>query len=104
MDPPIFCLSYFMAKNGKVNELMKALYHLIEPTLSEPDCLQYELARDIKNPNFLIMIEKFSSEKALAEHENKPYVKHFMDNEMSQLCKEVTWHEAAIINSFIQND
>ena len=94
---PILCLSYFTARDGQLENLIQALSSLIEPTRREPGCLQYELAQDVKQDNFLIMIEKFTSKQSLADHENQPYVKQFVDNEMNRLCSEVTWHEAHLI-------
>ena len=92
----IYCLSYFRAKPGCVDELIKALSALLEPTRAEDGCLLYELAIDDTNPNFLIMVEKFIDKQALAFHEQQDYVKHFVEQFMGALCDKVTWHEAAL--------
>jgi quinol monooxygenase YgiN len=88
----VVCLSYFRAKPQYRDELIQALLNLIEPTRAEPGCLQYDLLLDKENPNFLIMAEKFDSQKALDDHEQQPYIKHFVEHFMSQYCEEVTWN------------
>ena len=93
-ERPIICLSYFTAREDQLENLINALSALIEPTRRNKECLQYELVQDIKNPNLLIMIEKFTSQQALANHENQPHIKSFVENDMDRLCSEVTWHEA----------
>ncbi len=97
IDGPIYCLSYFLAKDGQVDELTTALKNLIPATQKEEGCLLYELAVDLSNANFLIMIEKFVNEKALAFHETQPYIRHFVEKVMNNLCEKVTWHEAKVI-------
>lgn len=88
-----------MAKQGYLDELIKAITKLIEPTRLEPGCLQYELLLDTENSHFLIMLEKFIDLKALEEHENQPYIKHFVENEMSLLCEHVSWNVARQIDA-----
>lgn len=88
-NTPIFCLSYFTAYDGQLENLIEALSALIKPTNQEPGCLLYELAQDVHRPNFLIMVEKLTSKEALADHESQTYVKNFVENEMNVLCQEV---------------
>ncbi len=95
---PIFCFSYFTAKEDCLKELIDALTSLIEPTKAEAGCLQYDLVQDTKDPNFLIMVEKFSSKQALDEHVAQPYISHFVDNIMYQLCDKVVWNEAEYLD------
>lgn len=38
------------------------------------------------------MLEKFKSLQALTFHENQPYIKYFVENEMNQYCEKVTWN------------
>ncbi len=94
MTTEVYCLSYFHAKPEYRTALIDALLKLIEPTRAEQHCLQYELLLDNDNPNFLIMLEKFTTQQALDEHEQQPYIKHFVDHEMEQYCEKITWNVA----------
>lgn len=95
----IYCLSYFLAKQEHRDSLIESLNKLIEPTRAEKGCLQYELLLDIENPNFIIMLEKFASQQALNDHEQKAYIKYFVENEMWQYCENVTWNVAREIRN-----
>ncbi len=88
----ITCISYFHAKPEYRDVLIEALLSLVEPTRSESGCLQYELVLDNADPNFLIMVEKFVTQKALDEHEQQPYIVEFVETVMNQYCNKVTWH------------
>lgn len=99
LSKPIYCFSYFLAKPGSRDELIKALTKLIEPTHHEPGCLQYELLADTENTHFLIMLEKFADQKALDLHEQQTYIKAFVENEMNLLCEHVSWNVAKQIDN-----
>jgi quinol monooxygenase YgiN len=88
-----------LAKPGARDELIKALTKLVEPTRLEPGCLQYELLADTENTHFFIMLEKFADQKALELHEEQPYIKHFVENEMNLLCEQVSWNVAKQIDN-----
>ncbi len=84
------------AKKDKV-ELVKAeLLKLIEPSLKENGCLQYDLHQDNKNPEIFTFFEKWETRDLWCNHMNndhlKAYVKAtdgavdvFTVNEMSQI-------------------
>lgn len=97
VNTEVYCFSYFVAKPIHRENLINALLALINPTRSETGCLQYELLIDNENPNFLIMLEKFTSQTALDEHEQQPYIKYFVENEMELYCEKVSWHLASVI-------
>lgn len=90
----VYCLSYFHARQEHREDLINALSKLIEPTRAEKGCLQYELLLDNKNPDFMIMLEKFTTLEALNNHEQKPYIKYFVENQMQQYCEKVSWNVA----------
>jgi len=90
----IYCLSYFYAKPPHRGELIATLLKLVEPTRAEAGCLQYDLLLDNENPNFLILVEKFIDRKALADHQELPHIKHFIDKQMDQFCEKVIWNVA----------
>lgn len=95
-----FCLSYFQAKPQHRDELIRELLKLVEPTRQEPGCIEYELFLDNKDPNFIILSSKFVNQKALDDHEEKPYVVHFLEGPMAKYCEKVTWNEALEIKNF----
>lgn len=98
MASEIHCFSYFLAKEECRAQLLTALQRLIPLTHQETHCLQYELLVDIDNPLYFIMVERFTSAAALAEHENQPYIKNFVDNEMDVYCEKVHWNVAQKID------
>jgi quinol monooxygenase YgiN len=87
----------FVAKEGKADELLQAMYALIKPTRQEEGCLRYELHQSVSNPRECTMIEKFESEKALNFHIAQPYFQNFAETTMKEIventsikiCKEI---------------
>jgi quinol monooxygenase YgiN len=90
----VVCLSYFQAKPEFRDELVEELLKLVEPTRDEPGCILYELLADDQDPNYLIMLEKFTSDKALDLHEKQPYIVRFVKGPMLKYCEKVTWNVA----------
>ena len=59
------------------DEFKAALRALVEPSSQEPECLRYELYRDIDHEGDFILIESWRNQAALDEHMGKPYFKVF---------------------------
>lgn len=78
-------------------ELVKTeLLKLIEPTLQEAGCLQYDLQQDNENPAAFLFYENWESRELWQEHMNNPHlaayikategaVASFTINEMTKL-------------------
>lgn len=81
----IHCVARFLAKSGKVDELVERLRKLIPDTLSEDGCIGYELTREIQYTGShgekwdVCLIEKWKSRVDFDLHCTKPYITHFFD-------------------------
>ncbi len=86
----VVCVAQFTAKEGKEEELLRALHSLIEPTHKEKGYIRYELNQAIDNPCTITFIEKFKSKEAFEFHCSTPYIKGFFDNIAPPLMEGVT--------------
>ena len=88
----VFCVEYFYAKAGYREQLIESLLKLVEPTRSEPGCLQYDLIQDNKDPNLIILLVKFTDKNTMAKHESQDFIKQFAENEMKHYCEKLIWN------------
>lgn len=59
----------FAVKPEHIDEFLElARTTMVEPTLSEPGCVRYELWQDRSEPGRFAMVEEWESEQALATH------------------------------------
>ena len=66
------------ANPGKI-ELVKAeLLKLIEPTLKEAGCIQYDLHQDNENPAVFMFYENWESRELWQEHMNNTHLAEYM--------------------------
>lgn len=63
------------ATSGKEEELKQALLEVIEPSRSEPGCLDYRLHQDITDPNIFLLHETWESQDKHALQFEKNYIK-----------------------------
>ncbi len=89
-----YCVEYFYAKPGCRDQLAAGLLKLINPTKAEEGCLQYDLLRDNKDPNLIILLVKFSNEETMKAHENNNFIQEFAEGIMKQYCERFTWNDA----------
>ncbi|HHA2248457.1 putative quinol monooxygenase [Enterobacter ludwigii] len=81
----IHCVARFLAKTGKVDELVESLRKLIPDTLSEDGCAGYELTREIQYSGAhgekwdVCLIEKWKSREDFDLHCARPYITHFFE-------------------------
>jgi quinol monooxygenase YgiN len=84
------------AHNDKVEFVKAELLKLIEPTLKEAGCIQYDLHQDNEDPSVFVFYEQWESRELLQEHLNSPHligyvkategmVSSFVLNEMTKL-------------------
>jgi quinol monooxygenase YgiN len=86
----IVCVAQFIAKEGKEDELLRALHSLLEPTHKEEGHIRYELNQAIDNPRAITFIEKFKSQEAFDFHCSTSYIKGFFDEVAPPLMEGVT--------------
>jgi quinol monooxygenase YgiN len=78
LDDTIILNVHIKAAAGKGPELLAKLSALLEPSRSEPGCLQYLLHTDPEDPDKLMFYEAFANQKALDEHLAAPYFQAFL--------------------------
>ena len=71
------CLAEFIARPGKVQELIDHLSLLISPTTQEKGCISYALHQDLHQSEKLTMIEIFKSKEDFDFHSTQPYIDDF---------------------------
>lgn len=74
----ICLLAEFVLKPGSLEELMPVLKDLVNGSRAEDGNISYDLAHDPKNPDRLIVIEKWISDKAIEEHNASPHFQNFL--------------------------
>jgi quinol monooxygenase YgiN len=63
------------AKPGKEEATRNALLGLVDPTRSEPGCVQYDLHESTETPGVFVFFEKWVDQDALEQHLEKPYLR-----------------------------
>lgn len=81
----VVCVAEFFAKEGKVQELIKALHVLMKPTHSEAGCIRYELNQRTDNPSGITFIEKWRDRQAFDDHCATQYITHFFNSVRPEL-------------------
>ena len=66
------------AKSDKVDLVKSELAKLIEPTLAEEGCLQYDLHQDNENPAHFMFYENWESRDLWQAHMNNQHLKDYM--------------------------
>lgn len=67
-------IARFKAKHDKADQAKQALMALVAPSRSEPGCINYDLHQEPGDPTLFLFYENWTSQKALDEHANKPYL------------------------------
>lgn len=62
------------AHNDKVEFVKAELLKLIEPTLKEAGCIQYDLHQDNEDPSVFVFYEQWESRELLQAHLNSPHL------------------------------
>lgn len=75
----ILCIAQFISKQGREEELYKALLTLLEPTRAEPGCISYNLHQNVENSSIFTMTECFESKEAFDFHSTQPYLQYFRE-------------------------
>ena len=66
------------AKKDRIDLVKSELLKLIEPTLKETGCIQYELHQDNKNPTVFMFYENWKNRELWQEHMNNPHLAGFL--------------------------
>ncbi|MGO7733120.1 antibiotic biosynthesis monooxygenase [Rhizobium leguminosarum] len=73
MTTPLTLVATLTAKPEHADEFVAIINGLIEPTLNEEGCIDYNLHRSNDNPNEFVLIEHWRSRQDLDDHFKQPY-------------------------------
>ena len=78
MSKKLTVVARIEANAGKI-ELVKAeLLKLVEPTLKEAGCIQYDLHQDNENPAVFLFYENWESRELWQKHMNNAHIFEYM--------------------------
>ena len=92
MAEPLTLIAFLRAREGAEEELGRRLTALIEPTLREPGCIDYQLHRSNSDPAQWILYENWRSQAALDLHFQMQYLKQMLADFPRLLSKEMELH------------
>ena len=64
----VYVVARFRAREGQERNLTQVLTRLVEPTLREPGCVQYDLVQGAEDPRDICIIEHWVDEASLQRH------------------------------------
>lgn len=73
----VVVVSINTAKPGQVAKLEAAMRALIEPSRRDPGFIQYDLHRDLDDPDTLVFVERWQSRALLDQHLQMPHIQAF---------------------------
>ena len=77
MSQPFTAIATLIAKPGQQDALEQALRALVEPSRAEDGCSQYDLHRDLADPQVCYVIEHWASEEILHTHNASAHFQNF---------------------------
>ena len=84
MSNPLTIVAKIEANPDKVDLVKAELLKLIEPTLAEAGCIQYDLHQDNENPAVFLFFENWESRELWQEHmKNENLAKYMLATEGS---------------------
>jgi quinol monooxygenase YgiN len=89
MKPGCSLIAYLHAKPEKREELLKLLQSFVEPSRSEPACVDYHLHVSNDDPNLFVFYENWRTRKELDEHLQTPILTSFWSRRLDLLEKDV---------------
>ncbi|QAX83164.1 antibiotic biosynthesis monooxygenase [Pseudomonas sp. DTU12.3] len=77
MSQPFTAIATLIAKPGQQDLLEQGLRALVAPSRAEDGCSQYDLHRDLTDPQVFYVIEHWASEEILQAHNASVHFLHF---------------------------
>lgn len=74
MSDNLVIIARIEANAGKESQVRTALSNLIEPTLKEAGCIQYDLHQDNDNPALFLFYEVWESRELWQDHLKSPHI------------------------------
>lgn len=72
--PNLVIIAKITAVEGKSEAAKAALLELVEPTLKEAGCIQYDFHQDLKNPHLFYAYEIWESMEHLGAHGKSAHI------------------------------
>jgi quinol monooxygenase YgiN len=73
-DATVVCVSHLHAAAEAEDRLREVLSGLVDPSLHEPSCLQYQILRRLDSRSEFLIVERWRSETAFRRHCERPNV------------------------------
>ena len=73
-------IAKWKAKPGAEDRLYEALRSLVEPTLAEQGCINYDLHRSIEDPGLFMFYENWTSRPLWERHMESQHLQEFSAN------------------------
>lgn len=80
MTENLIIMATIKAKPSAEKLVEKELLKLIEPTLKEKGCIQYDLHKDNNEPNVFVFYEQWESRDLWQAHMNSKHLSDYMQN------------------------
>jgi quinol monooxygenase YgiN len=87
-------LALFKAKPGKEEALEQALRNMVQPTLAEDGCINYDLHCSANNKAEFMFYENWTSQEAHAKHNAAPHIESWRkkkDELLETDCVVTAW-------------
>lgn len=75
----LFIFARFHARDGKENDVEKAIREVIFPTRNEAGCLSIHAFRSMRDARFFYVHAKWKDESAFENHIRLPHTKRFVE-------------------------
>jgi quinol monooxygenase YgiN len=82
---------------GKSAEFIEWAKLLAASALTEPGCLSYQIAQDIRDENSVILDEDWENSQAVANHLSKPYYKAITDKMVNMHSSDPDIHQYNVV-------
>ncbi|MES2203996.1 MAG: putative quinol monooxygenase [Pseudomonadota bacterium] len=87
-------LAVFKARPGKEEELKRALQEMVEPTLAEEGCINYDLHQSVDNKAQFMFYENWSNQAAHSQHNVAAHIEAWRkkkDQLLEENCVVTAW-------------
>jgi len=79
MSQPLTIVAHIQARVGEADFVKAELLKLIEPTLNEEACIQYDLHLSNTEPEQFLFFENWKDRETWQEHMQTPHILKFID-------------------------
>ena len=89
MNEKIEITAFIKSAPGHSEALKKAIVELIEETVKEPGCIEFQVFQNNKDPEEFILWEIFRSQEDMQEHMAKDYTKKYLSSGLTLSTKTI---------------